>query len=228
MATVTGFTAARMLDIENASVVDGNIVGDDLILTRFDASTINAGNVRGATGAPGITLAEFNDHLPIGTMVDYIEATAPNSKWLTIVGQTIVGGQTTYAALWAKLPASMKSGSNIVFPDTRGRVSVNYNSGDALFDTIGEIGGSKDAIIVAHDHAAVTVALKEIVVGTTAKFLPSSGVVAAEKLMAWGDFSSDTHSSARNLSVDLPSIGSSGTNANIQPYFTTLKIIKAL
>ena len=33
MATVTGLTADRMLAIEAASVVDGDVVGDNLILT---------------------------------------------------------------------------------------------------------------------------------------------------------------------------------------------------
>lgn len=55
MATVTGFTAARMLEIENASIVDGEVVGSDLILTRFDTSTINAGPVIGPTGVAGPT-----------------------------------------------------------------------------------------------------------------------------------------------------------------------------
>lgn len=53
MATVTGLTAERMLEIEAASVVDGAIVGDDLILTKHDTSTINAGNVRGPEGPVG-------------------------------------------------------------------------------------------------------------------------------------------------------------------------------
>lgn len=46
MASITGLTAARMLAIEAASIVDGEIVGEDLILTKHDASTINAGSVR--------------------------------------------------------------------------------------------------------------------------------------------------------------------------------------
>lgn len=54
MATVTGLTAERMLEIEAASIVDGEVVGDDLILTRHDETEINAGNVRGATGPQGI------------------------------------------------------------------------------------------------------------------------------------------------------------------------------
>src|SRR5436190_5006493 len=53
MATVTALTAARMLEIENESVVDGDVVGDSLILTKHDGSTINAGNVRGPAGPAG-------------------------------------------------------------------------------------------------------------------------------------------------------------------------------
>lgn len=45
MATVTGMTAARMLAIEAASVVNGAIVGGHLILTRQNLTTIDAGNV---------------------------------------------------------------------------------------------------------------------------------------------------------------------------------------
>lgn len=48
MSTVTGFTAERMLAIENGTVVDGSVVGDNLILTTKDGTPIDAGNVRGA------------------------------------------------------------------------------------------------------------------------------------------------------------------------------------
>jgi hypothetical protein len=53
MARITGMTAERMLEIEAASVVDGDIVGDNLFLTRKDGSLLNAGNVRGAPGPEG-------------------------------------------------------------------------------------------------------------------------------------------------------------------------------
>lgn len=53
MAVITGLTAERMLEIEAASVVDGDVVGDHLILSKHDGSTIDAGNVRGPTGADG-------------------------------------------------------------------------------------------------------------------------------------------------------------------------------
>jgi hypothetical protein len=50
MATVTGLTAARMQQIEANSIVDGAVVGDDLILEKHNSDTINAGNVRGPAG----------------------------------------------------------------------------------------------------------------------------------------------------------------------------------
>lgn len=67
MATVTVYTAARMKAIEDASIVSGLVVGDDLILQRFDHTLINAGHVRGPQGPPG-PIAQAP---PVGTIVMY-------------------------------------------------------------------------------------------------------------------------------------------------------------
>ena len=54
MTTVTGLTAERMLAIEAASVVDGDVDGSgNLILTKHDGTQINAGSVKGPKGDPG-------------------------------------------------------------------------------------------------------------------------------------------------------------------------------
>jgi hypothetical protein len=53
MTTVTGLTADRMLAIEAASVIDGDVVSGNLILTKHDGSTINAGSVIGPAGPQG-------------------------------------------------------------------------------------------------------------------------------------------------------------------------------
>jgi hypothetical protein len=53
MATVTGFTAERMLEIENTTVVDGTVTGDNLILMTREGTPIDAGNVRGPQGIQG-------------------------------------------------------------------------------------------------------------------------------------------------------------------------------
>lgn len=54
MTTITGLTAERMIEIEDASVVSGTVVTDDLILTNHGGDTINAGNVRGPQGPQGL------------------------------------------------------------------------------------------------------------------------------------------------------------------------------
>jgi microcystin-dependent protein len=53
MATVTGLTAVRMLEIEAASVIDGEVVNGELILTKHDGTQINAGPVMGPAGPVG-------------------------------------------------------------------------------------------------------------------------------------------------------------------------------
>ena len=54
MATVTGLTSARMLEIEGMSIVDGEIdVDGNLILIKHDGTIINAGPVAGPQGETG-------------------------------------------------------------------------------------------------------------------------------------------------------------------------------
>lgn len=78
MAEVTGLTAARMLEIEAASVVDGDIVGDNLILTKHDGSTIDAGNVRGPEGPVGPMAAPVE---PSSAALDELFANGLPASW---------------------------------------------------------------------------------------------------------------------------------------------------
>lgn len=56
MATVTGYTAARMKSIEDNAVVDGSVDGSGhLILEKHNGTTIDAGSVIGPIGPTGPT-----------------------------------------------------------------------------------------------------------------------------------------------------------------------------
>lgn len=239
MTTVTGFTAARMLDIENNSIISGTIVGDNLILTRQGGGTVNAGNVRGATGDPGVSLADFNAHLPIGVVLDYMETVAPNSKWLTMVGQTVTNAQTLYPDWWAKLPASMKSGANAIMPDTRGKVSVGYSSIDTDFDAIGETGGAKTHTLTKAQLPADTITIDPPLTsvthhdagqmitytGTGVVGLPGSGSISVQANSGLNAFDTWDVDIAPFQSGNL---GSGQAHNNVQPYVTFLKIVKVL
>lgn len=60
MAVVTGMSAARMLAIEAASVVDGDVVSGNLELTKHDGSKIIAGSVIGPAGPSAYDAAVAN------------------------------------------------------------------------------------------------------------------------------------------------------------------------
>lgn len=87
MATVTGLTAARMAEIEAASIVDGEVVGDNLILTKHNTTTIDAGNVRGPQGDQGDPGAD-GVGLPVGgttgQVLAKVDGTDYNVVWQTI------------------------------------------------------------------------------------------------------------------------------------------------
>ena len=53
MATITGYTATRMKQIEAETIVDGKLVGEDLVLVRRDLVEINVGSVKGEPGEDG-------------------------------------------------------------------------------------------------------------------------------------------------------------------------------
>lgn len=76
MASINGYTAERMKEIEDSAIIDGEVVAGNLILTRFDTTTINAGSVIGPTG-------------PTGTMPSVARARVTKSGLQSITDNTI-------------------------------------------------------------------------------------------------------------------------------------------
>ena len=137
MATITGMTAARMLAIEAASVVDGDIVGDDLILTKHDGSQINAGDVRGPAGPTGptgtdTTILTSTPVLDVG-MVGQIRA-----------GRLLTPGDFTNIGLAAPIGLYPLSGT----PDTSGNGRNLTNKGTVVFTGRGIAGGLNSAVLL--------------------------------------------------------------------------------
>lgn len=98
-----------------------------------------------------------------------------------------------------------------------GRVMVGFDSGDPSFDSAEETGGSKDAIVVSHTHTATVTdpghvhsfsAVQQI--GGSYLAFSSTGQQAV----------TNTASATTGITVSNSTEGSSGTNANLQPYIT--------
>jgi hypothetical protein len=99
MATVTGLTAARMLAIEAASIVDGEINGSGhLILTTHGGTQIDAGSAIG-------TVPE-QDVVKYLLPAEYVQATLPNEYPMGVSllylssADATAGGWTNFTTKW--------------------------------------------------------------------------------------------------------------------------------
>lgn len=102
-----------------------------------------------------------------------------------------------------------------------GRVMVGQNASDALFDTLEETGGSKDAVVVSHTHTATVndpghfhTTTLENTTGTGGN--PGAKWSALQSVTATN--SANTNTKTTGITVSNSTEGSSGTNANVQPY----------
>lgn len=117
MAVVTGLTAARMLEIENASIVGAQRVGDDLVLTNFGGVETNVGSIVGP-GVEGIeTRYNFSTS---GTVV-------PTTGVWTLTPPTVPKGQY----LWIALTMQRPNGSdNVYFSIYQAMDGIDGDKGD--------------------------------------------------------------------------------------------------
>jgi hypothetical protein len=104
-----------------------------------------------------------------------------------------------------------------------GKVIVGLDSSDALFDTLEETGGSKDAIAVTHTHTATSTSTvtdpghSHTATSTTGANINWVGTGGAAVLV-----NSVTGTATTGVTVatatTIANGGSSGTNANVQPF----------
>ncbi len=92
-----------------------------------------------------------------------------------------------------------------------GRVLVGQDTGNAVFDVLGETGGSANAVVVAHSHSINDPGHVHSESSYTLGSGPSSG-----SGRAGGPVASNTGLSGTGISIN--STGVSGVNANLQPY----------
>ena len=186
-------------------IVKGTEINDefDAIQTAVN-SKANANNTA-LTGTPTAPTA------PFGTITTQLATTAFVQTALAAlhpVGSVYINANT------ATNPATLLGfGTWVAFG--AGRVMVGIDAGDTAFDTAGETGGSKDAVVVSHTHTTSVTDPGHIHTtlgygyGNSGTYANGGGVVQT---------TNSTASATTGVSVSVDAAGTSGTNANLQPY----------
>jgi len=178
-----------------ADLASPTFTGTPTLPTGTIATTQSNGNSSTAIATTAFVQAAISLLYPVGSI--YTNATVSTNP-ATLLG---FGTWTAFAA---------------------GRVMVGFDSGNALFDTAEETGGSADAIVVSHTHTAtstVTDAGHSHQQNGNGGLCPGGGSQIPLGAIASGTFTASA-TTGITVATSNASTGSSGTNANYQPYIT--------
>lgn len=177
-----------------ADLASPTFTGTPTLPTGTIATTQSLGNSTTAIATTAFVQAALSAVYPVGAI--YINATSSTNPATSL-------GFGTWTAFGA------------------GRVMVGFDSGNALFDTAEETGGSADAITVSHTHTATVTDPGHLhAIGRAHQITAvTSGSTVADP-QDQSTAVQSTQTAATGISVTNSSTGSSGTNANYQPYIT--------
>jgi len=169
-------------------------------------------------GGSGAWVIEATASLaPVGTVARWDTGTPP-AGWLLRNGQAV--SRAVYVALFALYGTTYGAGDGSTtfnLPNTVDHMPITAGN---LYGN-GATGGSKDAIVVAHTHT-----LTDPGHGHTYEGIQFTG--NSNYPSTYGNYtpnSLQTNSATTGITVN--STGSSGTNANLPPYFANYEIVKA-
>lgn len=215
---------ANYVKSTNFASKDALAIGNPLKIVKGTEIDTEFNNIATAVN----TKADINSPALTGTPTAPTPSTGNNT---TLIATTAFVQSAVTAALQAVYPVGSVyiNASSSTNPNTllgfgtwvefgAGRVIVGQNASDALFDTLEETGGSKDAIVVSHTHTGTTASN-----GThthTFNVNDVSGRFTATG--SPGTFAGVTNTTdpagAHTHTFTTDSAGSSGTNANLPPY----------
>lgn len=100
-----------------------------------------------------------------------------------------------------------------------GKVPIGLDAGDADFDTIGETGGTKDAIIPTHNHTAVTTSTDAGHQHTYTRYSQLQGGTGGSSFWVFSSTQNTGVGYAQITSdTTVANAGESATGKNLQPY----------
>ena len=215
---------SQLKDQQTGASGDGFTVGGNLAVT---GATTFTGIPSGPTASFGTnttqlaTTAFVISNVPTGVVNMWGTATAPTG-YLLCAGAAV--SRTTYSALFAVIGTTFGVGDG----STTFNVP-NYTNRTPYGTTLGATGGSADAVVVSHTHAATSVVTDPTHQHTT---LTAATISAPVQSFVMGtgagspNFNTNSASTGITVATTNSTEGVSGTNANLPPYLGINFIIK--
>jgi hypothetical protein len=206
--------------------------GTNVAWEAVDISTADVtGTLPVANGGTGATtLTANNVLLGNGTSAPQFVAPSTSGNVLTSDGTTWTSAQgfvTGMIMLWSGSIASIPSGWALCngssgTPDLRDRFVVGAGSTYAVDAT----GGSADAIVVSHTHTATSTVTDPGHIHTINNTTTLGGGLMGSGTGPSGSIVSNSATTGITVATTIASAGSSGTNANLPPYYALAYIMK--
>lgn len=241
MATVTGFTAARMLEIEAKSVVSGLVdVNGNLLLSTRDGEEIDAGYVKGPPGLQGDPGPRGLQGIPgdvgppgpiVSGLISMFAGALVPSGWFMCDGAAL--SRSTYADLFAVIGTMYGNGngsSTFNLPNLKGRIPVHRDTGQTEFNSLGKVGGSKTHTLTVNEMPTHSHSVNDPGHLHPQHVTAGSGG-SAVRVDYIGDatgwpYPQGTSTGSSKTGISLANTGSGGSHNNLQPYVVINYIIK--
>lgn len=214
---------SQLKDQQTGASGDSFTVGGNLSVTGTSTFTGNAtfsGSVQTTSGG-GLS--------PAGSILIWGGAVnSPPTGYLVCDGSAV--SRDTYANLFAAIGTTHGSGNGSTtfnLPDLRDRFVVGASGTKSVAST----GGSADAIVVAHTHTATSAVTDSghrhsYTSGAGAHNAGYDGAIASASTGPNATTYSSTVTTGITVATTVDSTGSSGTGANLPPYYALAYIIR--
>jgi len=219
----TDFAAKDALSTGNANkIVKGTEIDDEFDAIQTAVNSKADTNNAALTGTPTApTATAGTDSTQIGTTA-FIKDAIDTAVAATKAALFPVGTIYTQAGVSTNPGTLLGFGTWTAFGT--GRTLVGIDGSDTAFDTLEETGGSADAIVVSHTHTATSTVTdpghKHLSAQGTEfpQYGESGSVNGPNGLRTDGQGFTETKTTGVTVATSIASAGSSGTNANLQPY----------
>jgi hypothetical protein len=180
------------------------------IETKADlASPAFTGSPSLPTGTTGVTQSAGNNSTALATTAF---VTAANTALIN----TIYPVGAIFTSVVSTSPATLFGvGSWSAFGT--GRMLIGIDSGNSLFNTVEETGGTADAIVVSHSHTATSTVTDPGHAHTFAGAVNPGGSGSDRNGVATTK-TTDSAVTGITVATSISTVGSSGTNANYPPF----------